>query len=150
MDQHKRADHRDTLADIPGGRSVRSRERAVAALGTALATLGVRPEEQVLILMPAGLGFADAIVGTIRQGAVPLPMSPWTWTSELLMTATESGSRLAVVSAERISALANLRTLREMSVCGEQGHWATVLSLDLNPAGGIHRLRQGFTLTMET
>lgn len=115
----------------------------MAALGAALVTLGVRPEERVLILMPAGPGFADAIVGTIRQRAVPLPMNPWTWVSDLVAAAITEGSKLVVVPAKRTSTLADLRTLQEMSVVGEQGTWATVLSLDLTGHRHPTRARRG-------
>jgi len=134
-----RADPPDSVADTPRDGSVRYREGAVTALGAALVTLGVSRGERVLILMPAGPGFAAAIVGTIRHGALPLPMNPGTWTSDLVTAATKIGSRLVVVSTEHTSALAELPALQKVPVGGEQGIWATVLSLDLNqpvpPAG---------------
>ena len=47
-----------------------------AAVAAALAELGVRPEERVLIMLPDGPGFAEAFASTIAQGAVPLPVNP--------------------------------------------------------------------------
>ena len=47
-----------------------------AAVAAALAELGVRPAERVLIMLPDGPGFAEAFAGTIKQGAVPLPVNP--------------------------------------------------------------------------
>jgi acyl-CoA synthetase (AMP-forming)/AMP-acid ligase II len=47
----------------------------------------VRPAERVLIMLPDGPGFAEAFAGTIKQGAVPLPVNP------LLPDARHCGSR---------------------------------------------------------
>ena len=38
-----------------------------AAVTAALAELGVRSEDRVLIMLPDGPGFAEAFAGTIRQ-----------------------------------------------------------------------------------
>jgi acyl-CoA synthetase (AMP-forming)/AMP-acid ligase II len=52
-----------------------SAERTTA-VATALAELGVRPGDRVLITLPDGPDFAEAFAGTIQHQAVPLPVNP--------------------------------------------------------------------------
>ena len=47
-----------------------------APVAAALARLGVRPNERVLILLPDGPDFAPALAGVIHYGAKPLTVNP--------------------------------------------------------------------------
>lgn len=120
--------HPDSVVILPGGVSVSYQESEVAALAAVLATLGVRPEERVLIVMPDGSGFAEAVIGTIRQAAVPLPVNPAVRAGVLASVVAETGARLAVV-AEGSRVLSGLRAERAVPVHGRPGIWATVLLL---------------------
>lgn len=114
---------------LPGGVSVSYEEFEVAQLAEALTTAGVRPQEQVLIVMADGSGFAEAVIGTIRQGAVPLPVNPAVSVEDLVTVATTAGARLVVMAAEHTAVLAGLQSEQVVPVDGPQGTWATVVSL---------------------
>ncbi|MFY9808739.1 MAG: AMP-binding protein [Pseudonocardiaceae bacterium] len=100
-----------------------------AAVAAALAELGVRPAERVLIMLPDGPGFAEAFAGTIHQGAVPLPVNPRLPAHRIAAAATEAGARLVLASADQIHALADLGTQPPVLVEGPRGPWATALRL---------------------
>ncbi|MCA1607310.1 MAG: AMP-binding protein, partial [Acidobacteria bacterium] len=61
-----------------------------AAVVAALAGLGVRPEERVLIMLPDGPGFAEAFAATIEQQAVPLPVNPLLPAHDIVAAAAEA------------------------------------------------------------
>jgi acyl-CoA synthetase (AMP-forming)/AMP-acid ligase II len=68
----------------------------------------VRPQERVLIMLPDGPLFVDAFTGTIRRGAVPLPVNPQLPAADVVAIATHTDARLVLASAERIHRLADL------------------------------------------
>lgn len=121
--------HPTGLTVLLGGVSVSYEEAEVASLAAALVTAGVRPHERVLIVMPDGSGFAEAVIGTIRQGAGPVPVDPAVPVDELHDAATEAGARLVVVPARRCRELDGLPTELIVPVHGPHGQWAAVLSL---------------------
>lgn len=128
-DRHQRVGRTDGVTVLPGGVSVSYEVSEVAQLADALTTAGVRPQEQVLIVMADGSGFAEAVIGTIRRGAVPLPVNPAVSVDDLVTVATTAGARLVVMSAEHTEVLTGLQTEQEVAVDGPQGTWATVVSL---------------------
>jgi acyl-CoA synthetase (AMP-forming)/AMP-acid ligase II len=65
-----------------------------AAVATMPAELGVRPGERMLIMLPDGPDFAAAFAGTIRHGAVRLPINPLLFTHDIVAAAAQSGARL--------------------------------------------------------
>jgi acyl-CoA synthetase (AMP-forming)/AMP-acid ligase II len=77
----------------------------LAAVVAALTDLGVCPGERVLILLPDGPGFAEAFAGTIRHGAVLLPVNPLLFAHDIVAAAAESGARLLLASADQIHTL---------------------------------------------
>ena len=79
-----------------------------AAVVAALAELGVRAEERVLIMLPDGPGFAEAFAGTIKHGVVPLPVDPLLPAHGIVAVAAEAGAQLVLASADRVSELADL------------------------------------------
>jgi acyl-CoA synthetase (AMP-forming)/AMP-acid ligase II len=100
-----------------------------AAVAAALAELGVRPAERVLIMLPDGPGFAEAFAGTIKQGAVPLPVNPLLPARSIVALAAEAGARLVLASADQIHALADLGAQPPVLIEGPQGPWAAALRL---------------------
>jgi len=70
------------------------------AVAAALAELGVRSAERVLIMLPDGPGFAEAVAGTIHQGALPLPANPLLPAHGIASAAAEAGARLVLASAD--------------------------------------------------
>lgn len=121
-------DQVDAVAVLPGGVSISYQENEVAALAAALNSLGVRPDEQVLVVMPDGSGFAEAVIGTLRAAAVPVPVNP-SAQHNLMATAIDADARLVVVPPGDSPQLATLRPTRAVPVHGSQGTWATILLL---------------------
>ena len=103
-----------------------------AAVVAALAELGVRSEERVLIMLPDGPGFAEAFAGTIEHGAVPLPVDPLLPAQSIVAVAAEAGAHLILVSADRVPVLADLDAQPPVLVYGPHGRWAAVLRLRLS------------------
>jgi acyl-CoA synthetase (AMP-forming)/AMP-acid ligase II len=103
-----------------------------AAVVAALAELGVRPEERVLIMLPDGPGFAEAFAGTIELGAVPLPVNPLLPAHGIVGAAAEARARLVLASADQIHALADLEAQPPVLVDGPRGPWAAALRLRLS------------------
>lgn len=106
----------------------RSAEKT-AAIAAALAKLGIHPGERVLIMLPDGPSFADAFAGTIKHGAVPLPVNPLLFTHDILAAAAESGARLLLASADQMQTLTDLGAEPLVLIDGPQGPWAAALPL---------------------
>ncbi len=102
--------------------------RAVA-LAAALDELNVRPADRVLIMLPDGPGFAEAIISVTKRGAVPLPLNPLLSAHDVTSAAVETGARLVLSSVDRIPALAGLEAKPPVLVDGPQGLWAAILRL---------------------
>jgi acyl-CoA synthetase (AMP-forming)/AMP-acid ligase II len=100
-----------------------------AAVVAALAELGVRPEERVMIMLPDGPGFAEAFAGAIEQQAVPLPVNPLLPAPDIVAAAAEAGARLLLASADQIQTLTDLGTEPPVLIEGPQAPWAVALRL---------------------
>jgi acyl-CoA synthetase (AMP-forming)/AMP-acid ligase II len=98
-----------------------------AAVAAAVAELGVRSQDRVLIMLPDGPGFAEAFAVTIRQGAVPLPVDPLLPAHDIEAVAAEAGARLVRASADRAPALADLAAQSPLLIDGPRGPWAAAL-----------------------
>lgn len=131
VSQRLQVDHLKGLvvAVLDDGVFVEYDKAAMIGLAMALTTLGVCPNERVLIVIPDGSGFEEAIIGTIRLGAIPLPVNPLVSASDLVTVAGEAGSRLAVIATQHARALTELQTDVAVSVDGSKGTWATALVL---------------------
>jgi acyl-CoA synthetase (AMP-forming)/AMP-acid ligase II len=93
------------------------------AVATALAKLGVRPGEWVLIMLPDGPGFAEAFAGIIGHQALPLPVNPLLVAPDITAAATKMGAGLLVASLEQIHTLTDLGTEPPVLVDGPQEPW---------------------------
>ena len=102
-----------------------------SAVVTALAELGVRPGDRVLITLADGPGFVEAFAGAIAQGAVPLPASPLLPAHDIVTVAAEAGAQLILTSADQVPELADLTAQPPILVDGPHGRWATALRLRL-------------------
>lgn len=72
-----------------------ARVRDVAA---GLRELGLRPEERVVLFMADGPAMAAAILGAMRMGAVPVPVSTMLTGGELAALLDDSRARILLVS----------------------------------------------------
>ncbi len=107
-------------------------DQTAAVVAAALAELGVRVEDRVLIMLPDEPGFAEAFAGTIKHGAVPLPADPLLPAHGIVAVAAEAGAQLVLASADRVSELANLAAEPPVLVDGPHGPWAAALRLRLS------------------
>jgi acyl-CoA synthetase (AMP-forming)/AMP-acid ligase II len=105
-----------------------SAERTTA-VATALAELGVRPGDRVLITLPDGPDFAEAFAGTIQHQAIPLPVNPLLSAPDIAATATKTGAQLLLASPKQIHTLTDLSTNPPILINGAQGPWAALLPL---------------------
>jgi benzoate-CoA ligase family protein len=115
---------RIAVTDDAGAYSFAALSERVNRAGNALAALGVRREERVLLSLEDSVDFHAAFLGAMKIGAVPVPINT-------LLTAEDQGYLLhdsratAVVVSERLHgklqpALANAPALRTAVVSGGQ------------------------------
>jgi acyl-CoA synthetase (AMP-forming)/AMP-acid ligase II len=101
----------------------------MAPLASALTELGVCPGDRVLIMLPDGPGFAEALTAITLLGALPLPANTVAAAQDVASVAAEADAQLVLVSAERIDTLADLGTEPPALVDGPQGSWAAARRL---------------------
>jgi benzoate-CoA ligase len=94
-------------------------------VGSALRDdLGLRREERVVLLMLDGPEYAYSFFGSIKIGAIPIPLSTLLKAEEYRYIFNDSRARVAIVSASLLPQLQaipadQLRHLREIVVVGE-------------------------------
>ena len=93
------------------GRSVTYAEIAERSnrFGNALATLGVEIENRVLLVLPDSPAFAAAFWGTVKLGAVAVPVNPVMAPPEYEFLLNDSRARVAVVDETVAPAIAAIR-----------------------------------------
>lgn len=130
VDPNERAGDEDVVSVRCSDESVADREHAdrVTAIAGALAEMGVRTGERVLVLLPDGPGFVEAFLGVMHQGAVPLPVNPLLSAADVAAIGADVDARLALASSDRIRALASLEA-ELLLVDGPEGTWVAVLRL---------------------
>ena len=72
----------------------------VRHMASGLRDLGVRPEERVLIYMPDSPGMLALILGAMRIGAVPVPVSTMMTAKDLAGVLRDSRARVLAAGAE--------------------------------------------------
>jgi benzoate-CoA ligase family protein len=102
VDRHVEAGRGDRIAVTgPGGTltytGLLARVRRVAS---GLRDLGVRPEERVLIYMADGPDMLALILGVMRMGAVPVPVSTMMTAQDLTESLRDSRARVLAAGAE--------------------------------------------------
>ncbi len=116
-------------------------ERVRRAAG-GLRSLGVRPEERVLLVLLDSPEFIATFLGAVRIGAIPVPLNPLLPGRDLGVIAADTRARVAVVSAERAEAalpglIAGAPELGDFIIAGES---------DLAPEGRrVHRWDERMT-----
>ncbi len=95
---------RIVLVDAVEGGTVTRGELAEAVARTAggLASLGVQPEQRVLMVMADRPGFVETFWGAMSMGAVPVPVSTMLTTRDYRYLLEDSRARVVVVSEEFI------------------------------------------------
>jgi benzoate-CoA ligase family protein len=89
----------------------------------ALRELGVGPGDRVVLIVNDEPAFAAWFLGTMRAGAIPVPLSTMLTAGELAAIAADSGARVAVASQEHVARLGTVATgapaLRDAVVLGD-------------------------------
>lgn len=101
-------------------------------VGNALRSLGVRPEERVVLVLLDTPEFVYCFFGAIKIGAVPVPINTQYKPCEYEHVLNDCRARVAVVSESLLSLLApipreRLKYLREIVVVGDARHEHTTL-----------------------
>jgi benzoate-CoA ligase family protein len=95
----------------------------VARAGNALRNLGVEPEQRVALLLPDGIEWATVFFGTLRIGAVAVPLNTRLAAAEWASMLRDSRARVLVADAALLAdlrpALGDLPYLRAVLAAGD-------------------------------
>jgi benzoate-CoA ligase family protein len=99
LDRHLRAGRGQRLAVAGTGLPLSYAELAERAsrVGNAWQALGVAPGDRVLLILPDSPEFIACFFGTVKMGAVAVPVNPFTRAPDYAYYAADSRPRLAVV-----------------------------------------------------
>ncbi|MET0234983.1 MAG: benzoate-CoA ligase family protein [Kibdelosporangium sp.] len=102
VDRHVKAGRGERLAVVAGSGSLTYRELSeeVRRSAAALRSIGVRPEERVMLCMADDIQLLAAILGAMYIGAVPVPISTMATGPELGRVLADSRARVLSVSPE--------------------------------------------------
>jgi benzoate-CoA ligase len=93
-------------------------------VGNGLSGLGVEPEQRVFLLLPDGPEFVATFLGTMKIGAVPVPINVLATSSDLRYFLQDSRAKAAVVGQEFLPKLeavvGDCPSLRHVIVVGEE------------------------------
>jgi benzoate-CoA ligase family protein len=105
--RHVREGRADRVAVRGGNRTLSYGELdpLVRQVATALAGIGVRPEERVVMVMADDVELFAAILGAMWLGAVPVPVSTMLTGAELGGLLADSRTRVVLCSAEFVTAV---------------------------------------------
>ncbi len=123
IDRHIQEGRREKIA-IEAGEvrvSYRQLQESVNRFGNGLRQLGVRIEERVFLLLLDSPEFAVSFFGTIKIGAVPVPVNTLLKTSDYHYILNNSRARVAVVSESlypHMRGWGKLRYLQQVIVVG--------------------------------
>ena len=98
-------------------------QRRVNRCGSALRSIGVRPEDRVLLLLLDGPEFVYSFFGAIKIGAVPVPLNTLWTPSDYQYVIRDSRAAVLIVSAGLLAGVeripeADRRALRHIIVAG--------------------------------
>ncbi|BBZ59818.1 (2,3-dihydroxybenzoyl)adenylate synthase [Mycolicibacterium monacense] len=140
---HRRPDH-PAVVDVDGSLTFAELTARADTVAAALAGLGIRPGDRVLLQLPNSVRFAVAFFGLLRAGAVPVMCLPGHRTAELGHFADVSGAVALIVPDEvggfdyremAAQLVADRPTLRHVLVDGDPGpflSWAALID-----SGGV-------------
>jgi benzoate-CoA ligase len=149
VDAHVETGHGDRLAVIDAGDGSRYTYRDVLEMtnrtGNALAELGVRREERVMLLLFDSPEFVFSFFGAIKIGAVPVPTNTLLHPTDYEYMINDSRARVLVVSEALLPPIepirSNLKHLEHIIVVGKSGagildyeELTTAASAELTPA----------------
>ena len=127
LDRHLDEGRGDKVAIYFEDGTLTYRELAATAnrLGNALTNLGVEPENRVIICLPDCPEFLSACFGTIKLGAVPVPVSTMATAADCICYVNDSRAKALVASATLAPSIGALRRdmpyLKHFVVVGTPG-----------------------------
>ncbi len=98
-------------------------------VAAGLRSLGVRREERVLLLLPDGPHFAACFFGTMKLGAVAVPLSTLLTPDDYLALLEDSGGAVLVTTSDLYKKIEPIRRAAR--------HLRNVIATDASPAGCI-------------
>ena len=105
--------------------------RLTAGVASALRELGIDREQRVLMVMDDSPAFVATFLGTMRIGAVPVPVNPMDRVDNYEYYLDDSYARAAVIDASLVEALGPVLARRgELPVLVAQGDPGPFVSLD--------------------
>ncbi len=102
VDRHLREGRGERVAVAGVDRKLTYEELAegVNRFGSALRDLGIEPGDRVLLVLPDSPEFLFCFLGTVKVGAVAVPVNPLARPADFSHYASDSGAKLAVVHFE--------------------------------------------------
>lgn len=129
IDRNLELGRQNKIAIYEQGRQLRYGQLAqmVNRAGNALQSLGVQPEDRVLLALPDSAEFVATFFGVAKIGAIPVPLNPATRPGDFLYFVMDTGAKAFVALEERWpplqGVLGQARRLRHVllvpSACGE-------------------------------
>lgn len=83
--------------------------RLMNRMGHGLKTLGVEPEQRVMLLLPDGPAFVASFLGAMRLGAVPVPVNTLAGPSDYEYVLNDSRAKVLVAGAETVAKIDPIR-----------------------------------------
>ncbi len=96
----------------------------VCAMGRALRSLGVRPEQRVLLVLDDSPAFPVTFLGANRIGAVPVPVNPRARTDDFRFFVEDSYAEVVVVDAELCAEVAEALGGLDVTIVSTEPHGA--------------------------
>lgn len=140
VDRHIAEGRGERLAILSGDRALTYRQlyEQVNRFGNALKALDVRIEERVAILLPDSPECALAFFGSMKIGAVAVPLNTNLTPDDYLYLLNDCRARVLVTDPAMVERLADLRSqlrfLRHILVVGDQSHGHMALDQVLQAA----------------
>jgi benzoate-CoA ligase len=142
------ADLADKVAYVDDRRSLTFRELDArsSAFANALGKLGVEREQRVFMCMHDTIDFPVVFLGSIKAGAVPVPVNTLLTQNDYAYMLEDCRARVAVVSATLMSVIDPLRAtlpdLRRVLIAGADCAHDDSLTRCLDQAEGTYRVAE--------
>jgi benzoate-CoA ligase len=148
IQRNLRADLADKVAYVDDQRSLTFRELDArsSAFANTLGALGVEREQRVFMCMHDTIDFPVVFLGSIKAGAVPVPVNTLLTQNDYAYMLEDCRARIAVVSPTLMSVIDPLRAtlpdLRRVLIAGADSSHGDSLSRCLDQAARIHRVAE--------
>jgi benzoate-CoA ligase len=144
IERNLRAGRAEKIAYIDDDRTLtfRGLEERSSAFAAALAGLGVKREQRVVLCMHDSVDFPVVFLGCIRAGVVPVPLNTLLTRDDYAYMIRDCGAEVAVVSAALVPVIDSLRAftaLRHVLIADGNTQHGDSLTRRLEGAGTVYR-----------